>query len=151
MKTKSYMKHKQSLPLRGNRIFIDTSFFKGLIDQDDAFHTQSVEILEKLQDKSYELISSNYILDETYTLLRTHCELKDAVDFHDGLGSGLLKLSLFRVEIDDEILAWKLFNEPWSKLSFTDCTSFAVMKRLDLKDVATFDQHFARAGFTIFN
>jgi len=141
---------KIRLYMKSNRIFVDTSFFKGLVDQEDDFHSDSLNILTKLQSGSYELISSNYILDETYTLLRTHCELKDAVDFHDGLGSGLLNVSLFRIEIDDEILAWKLFNEPWSKLSFTDCTSFAVMKRLDLKEVATFDQHFTRAGFTIF-
>lgn len=141
--------NKQSLLLR-SRIFVDTSFFKGMSDQNDDFHEESVNILKKLKGGDFEFITTNYILDETYTLIRTRCGYQDAIDFHDGLGKGLLNLSLLRVEVDDEILAWKLFKEQWSKLSFTDCTSFAVMKRLELKDVATFDQHFARAGFTIF-
>lgn len=136
--------------MKPNKIFVDTSFFKGLVDQKDDFHDESKKILTKLQDNSYEFISSNYVLDETYTLLRTRCDLDTAIDFHDGLGSGLLKLTLLRIEIDDEIFAWELFKEPWRHLSFTDCTSFALMNRLDLKDVATFDEHFARAGFTIF-
>lgn len=136
--------------MKTNRIFVDTSFFKGMADHDDDFHQGSIKILEKLRDQNFEFITTNFILDETYTLLRTRCGLEDAITFHDGLGSGLLYLSLMRVEVDDEILAWKLFQENWSNLSFTDCTSFALMKRLDLKNVATFDQHFARAGFTIF-
>ena len=99
--------------MASNFVFADTSFFKAYIDQKDIFHPQALKILKQLKKTGAILITSNYILDETYTLLRTHCELKDAVDFHDGLGSGLLNVSLFRIEIDDEILAWKLFNEPW--------------------------------------
>jgi len=136
--------------MKSNKIFVDTSYFKALADQKDEFHNNSIDILKKLEDLQYEFITTNYILDETYTLIRTKCNLQDAIDFHDGLGKGLLKLTLLRVEVDDEILAWKLFKEPWSKLSFTDCTSFAVMKRLELQDVATFDNHFAKASFKIF-
>ena len=32
-------------------------------------------------------------------------------------------------------------------LSFTDCVSFAVMKRLGIGRAAAFDRHFSRAGF----
>lgn len=136
--------------MKTNRIFVDTSFFKAMSDHEDDFHQDSIKILEKLGGLDFEFITTNYILDETYTLIRKRCGYQDAIDFHDGLGRGFLNLTILRVEIDDEILGWKLFQEDWSKLSFTDCTSFAVMKRLELQDVATFDQHFARAGFTIF-
>jgi len=136
--------------MKTNRIFVDTSFFKGMSDQDDDFHEESIKILEKLSDQNFEFITTNYILDETYTLIRKRCGYQDSIDFHDGLRGGFLNLAILRVEIDDEILAWKLFQEKWSKLSFTDCTSFAVMKRIELKDVATFDNHFSRAGFIIF-
>lgn len=142
MRTKQYMAQ--------NKIFIDTSFFKAIVDQKDEFHTKALRILKKMQTHSHEMVTTNYILDETFTLIRVKCGLIDAVTFYEGLGSGLINLTLLRVEVDDEILAWKFFKNPWSRLSFTDCTSFALMKRIGLKTVATFDQHFARAGFDIF-
>ena len=51
--------------------------------------------------------------------------------------------------VDDDAGAWEWFEMDWSKLSFTDCVSFAVMKRLGLTDVATFDEHFTRAKFIV--
>jgi predicted nucleic acid-binding protein len=34
--------------------------------------------------------------------------------------------------------------------SFTDCTSFALMKQLGVNDSFAFDEHFKQAGFTVF-
>jgi predicted nucleic acid-binding protein len=34
-------------------------------------------------------------------------------------------------------------------LSFTDCTSFVVMRELKLREALTTDHHFAQAGFTL--
>jgi predicted nucleic acid-binding protein len=34
-----------------------------------------------------------------------------------------------------------------SRLSFTDCVSFTVMRGLDIPIVFAFDRHFERAGF----
>jgi predicted nucleic acid-binding protein len=33
------------------------------------------------------------------------------------------------------------------EFSFTDCTSFVVMRQLKLREVLTTDHHFAQAGF----
>lgn len=141
MKTKLSMTRKQA--------FVDTSFFKAISDKNDDFHSSSVRILKKIKLAGFELVTSNYILDETYTLIRTRCGYEDSVDFHDGLFSGMLSLRIVRVEAYDEVKAWEFFLNKWSKLSFTDCASFAVMNRLGLKDVATFDHHFAQAGFKL--
>lgn len=130
-----------------NRIFIDTSFFKAISDKNDGFHTASIKILKKIKSHKYEFITTNYVLDETYTLIRTRCGYNDVIEFHNGLFANMVSLQVVRVESDDEIKGWEFFLKKWSKLSFTDCTSFAVMKRLELVDVATFDHHFAQAGF----
>lgn len=56
------------------------------------------------------------------------------------------------VEVDKEIFAegWRLYQERLDKdWSFTDCTSFVVMKRMGLTDAFTSDRHFEQAGFTI--
>lgn len=136
--------------MTSKNVFVDTSFFKALSDINDDFHDDSVNILEKTKPGEIEFITTNFILDETFTLIRTKCGYEDSIEFHDGLSKNFEGLSIVRVELDDEILAWEYFLNPWSKLSFTDCTCFAVMKRLGLEYAATFDNHFAKAGFKVF-
>ena len=51
-----------------------------------------------------------------------------------------------------EQLAFELFRKySDKKLSFTDCTSFALMKKLGIKRAFTFDDNFAKVGFEIVN
>ncbi|MBI4066783.1 PIN domain-containing protein [Candidatus Gottesmanbacteria bacterium] len=129
-------------------IFIDTAFFKALIDTKDDFHEDAVTILERLNKQSTQLITSNFILDETITLIRVKCGRDRVKD----LQRSLLKLKRFkiiRVISLDEKNAWEWFWNDWSRLSFTDCVSFALMKRLGLTRVATFDNHFQKAGFQV--
>jgi len=48
-------------------------------------------------------------------------------------------------------LPWRFFQKyADQKVSFTDCISFAMMKRLQIKQVFTFDYHFSLAGFDVF-
>lgn len=141
--------NKQSLLLR-SKIFVDTSWFKAFIDEKDEFYPAAFIQMEKFIQDNYLLVTTNFIIDESLTLIRIRCGLKTALKFNDLLYEMAGMLKIVRITPKDEEDSWKWFPEDWSKLSFTDCTSFAVMKRLDLKDVATFDQHFARAGFTIF-
>ncbi len=130
------------------QIFIDTSFFKALIDEKDDFHGQALQILSLLEQNKTKLVTTNYILDETITLLRIRRGLPRVKDFCCALAQ-LKPLKIVRVFIRDETSAWDWFWNDWSDLSFTDCVSFAVMKRWELTHVATFDKHFTQAGFTI--
>jgi hypothetical protein len=129
-----------------SNIFIDTSWFKAIADPNDDFHIKSIHQLENFPHTT-NFITTNFVLDETLTLIRVRTDLASALDFRALLVRSGIILKVVRVLAKDESLAWDWFPKPWSKLSFTDCTSFAVMQRLDLKDVATFDDHFARAGF----
>ena len=131
-------------------IFIDTSWFKALLDSKDDFHSASISQMERLNSKNYFLITTNFVVDETLTLIRARAGLPLALKFGDTLLEMSKILKLVRVLEIDEKEAWGWFIKDWSKLSFTDCTSFAVMKRLGLVDAATFDKHFAKAGFNIF-
>lgn len=133
-----------------NNIFVDTSWYKALLDPRDDFNSDAKDQMERLLSEKYFFITTNFIVDETLTLLRLRAGLPLALKFADTLVEMSKIMKLTRVSEIDEKEAWKFFPENWSKLSFTDCTSFAVMKRLELKNVATFDNHFARAGFTIF-
>ncbi len=130
-------------------IFLDSSFFKALIDIKDDFHSPAVKIWKRMAEQDVKLITINYILDETFTLIRVKCGLLAVIDFRERLSAGLKRMKIIRVLLTDEEKAWKWFLKDWSNLSFTDCVSFAVMQRLELKRVATFDQHFSKAGFKI--
>lgn len=133
-----------------NNIFVDTSWYKALLDPRDDFNSDAKDQMEKLLSKKYFFVTTNFIVDETLTLLRLRAGLPLALKFADTLVDMSKIMKLTRVSEIDEKEAWKWFPENWSKLSFTDCTSFAVMNRLRMKDVATFDNHFARAGFIVF-
>lgn len=130
-------------------VFVDTSFFKAIIDEKDEFWTNATAILTLLEDNNSELITTNYIVDETATLLRVRRGLEKSLKFRRLLIGGMPTIKLMRVTIADDASAWDWFKNDWSHLSFTNCVSFSVMKRLDITHVATFDQHFQRAGFTI--
>lgn len=57
---------------------------------------------------------------------------------------------LLQKSISDEIRksAWSIFLKySDQEFSFTDCTSFALMKDLNLKKAFTFDSHFSIIGF----
>ena len=131
-------------------VFIDTSAFKALADPRDEFHKKAQIIWKNLQQDKSKLVTSNYILDETYTVLRTKRNLTTAIQFRETMIDGLLDtIQIYRITVDDETGAWKWFTQKWSRLSFTDCVCFAQMKRLGLKRVFTFDTHFKKAGFKI--
>jgi len=130
-------------------VFIDTGFLKALVDSEDNFHGQAKKIWVKLQEDKVVLITSNFIIDETLTVIRVKCGLQKALDFRDLLAENSQILKIMRVTVDDQAKAWQWFVKNWSKLSFTDCVSFAVMKRLGLRRAAAFDEHFQRAGFKV--
>lgn len=53
---------------------------------------------------------------------------------------------------DDEVEAIRWMRKYSDKeISFTDCISFALMRRLGIHSAFTFDRHFRDAGFEIIN
>ncbi|HYF48402.1 MAG TPA: type II toxin-antitoxin system VapC family toxin [Planctomycetota bacterium] len=124
-------------------IFVDTSAWYAASVHDDADHVPAREFLASFRD---ELITSDFVLDETLTLLRARR--------HDLLAQ-TLGASLFGADIqmvhflsEAELLdAWAVFQKFSDKeWSFTDCTSKVVMERLGIKTAFTFDHHFKQFG-----
>lgn len=145
-RAKDYLpKMKKSM----RKVFVDTSMFKALVDPQDEFHQTALTIWKKLEAKNVTLITSNYILDETFTLIRKRLGVSTVDEFRRYLTESSTVVKIVRVTLTDEAAAWDWFLKDWSELSFTDCISFAVMKRLGIKNVATFDGHFARAGMEV--
>jgi uncharacterized protein len=132
------------------KIFIDTSGFKALIDDKDQYHEEVGDIWEKFRSDTHaNLVTSNYVLDESYTLLRQRLGFIKAKRLRKLLSENAEIFYVARVTVDDELNAWEWFKRDWKNLSFTDCVTFAMLKRLDIKRVVAFDEHVSWAGFKV--
>jgi len=127
-------------------IFVDTSAFLAIENRRDTYHAQSLNFRDSYLKTGQALITSDYVLDESYTIIRLRAGHTIAVKF----GEVLRKSQLIYIEyITAEIIekAWDIFKTfADHDFSFTDCTSFALMERLNISNVFTFDAHFKEYG-----
>lgn len=129
-------------------VFVDSSMFYALVDEKDHFHHQATQIWQTLKKQGTQLVTSNYMLDETFTLIRFRRGVTVVDAFRRSLVN-IYEVKIMRVTVADEAGAWDFFLKDWADLSFTDCVSFAMMKRLNIKVAAAFDRHFQRAGYKL--
>jgi predicted nucleic acid-binding protein len=86
------------------------------------------------------------IVHETITLLRMRLGYEQALQFGIRL-LGETTTPVIRVTQADEEKAWGIFRQyPDKRFSFTDCTSFAIMKRLGIGTAFAFDDDFRQFG-----
>jgi predicted nucleic acid-binding protein len=128
-------------------IFVDTGAFLARYLSNDAYHRRAVDMWKKLRRES--LVTSNHILDETLTLLARRAGGRFAADRADNIYTSEV-LEIIRSTRDDELAAVQLLRKYADQpISFTDCTSFVLMRSRQISNVFTFDVHFERAGFRV--
>jgi uncharacterized protein len=127
-------------------VFLDTSAFLAIENRRDTHHHQAVGFRDSCFKKGEAFLTTDYILDESYTLIRFRAGYRIAVQFGEALrGSRLLRIEHITPEVIEE--AWHLFkNFSDHDFSFTDCTSFIVMERLQVQTAFSFDQPFKEYG-----
>jgi len=92
-------------------------------------------------------ITSNYVLDETATLIARRIGYKFAAQVLRSLYTSS-RLEILRPTEEIELRALELFGKyADQKVSFTDCVSFALMQAHHLKRAFSFDRHFDLPGF----
>lgn len=130
------------------RFFIDTSAFVALNDRSDRYHEKAREFILGFSAAD-ELITSNYIVDETITHLRRSMGVKATIEFAEAILSGQ-GYQIIYIDQEMEQAAFGIFRRYFDNvLSFTDCTSFALMKRMGLNKAFAFDEDFLVAGFEV--
>jgi predicted nucleic acid-binding protein len=131
------------------RIFADANGWIALNSKRDQLHNIAVKKNKELLQGRYSYVSTNFVLDETYTGLLTKVAHAAAVDFGERIRKAQT-VQVIHITEDIEEEAWKLFKQYSDKgFSFTDCTSFVVMQQLNLTEAFTNDHHFEQMGFTI--
>ena len=95
------------------------------------------------------MITTEFVIDETLTLIRFRLGLAAAHAWWQQV-DGSARLRWERIESDRFERARHLFFQYRGKdLSFTDCTSIAVMRELKLTSVITTDGRFGQMGFNV--
>ena len=132
-----------------NALFVDTAGWVAAADAGDpACHAVRAERDRFLANGGL-LVTSNYVCDETLTLLRLRVGLSAVEAWWQQVDSSR-RLRLERVDVRREEQARAVFFRYRDKqFSFTDCTSFVVMRELAITTALTPDQHFSQMGFRV--
>ena len=131
-------------------IYIDTGAFLARHLSKDQYHRQANTFWDSIQKKSETCVTSNFVLDETFTLLGRRAGYNFASQRARNIYASE-SLNILRPSREDELKAIDFFEKYSDQhLSFTDCVSFVLMKSKKIKRVFTFDQHFQLAGFQVY-
>ena len=129
--------------------FVDTGAFLARYVEGDQYHRAAVRAWKRLERSPGALFTSSFVVDETLTLLGRRTTYAFAAARADALYASCV-LTVLRPDAADESTALDFFRKfADQKVSFTDCVSFALMRRHRLKRAFTFDCHFVGAGFEV--
>ena len=128
-------------------ILIDTSAILPVLDKNDKLHYQAAEIWQELIEQKKNIWVNNYILLEATTLIQRRYGMETVQSFQQRM------VPIFQIEWIDAIKHTQaieiLLSTNRRKLSLVDISAFATMRRLGIRKVFTFDQHFAEQGFEV--
>jgi len=130
-------------------IFIDTGAFLGRFVQRDQYHVVCTQAWDELRQSSVQCVTSNFVLNETFTLLARRTNYRFAAQRARQLLSSR-ELRILRPGREEEQAALGWFEKyADQRVSFTDCLSFVVLRNHRIHRVFGFDRHFALAGFEL--
>lgn len=130
-----------------NEVFVDSAGFLALWDASDEHHARAGRLQKMLTREGRRFVTSDYIVDETATLLLVRHSHSAAADFLDTIErSEALRLEWVGPERFQAaaVLFRRHGDKEWS---FTDCVSFGLMRELRIHDAFTTDHHFKQAEF----
>ena len=128
-------------------VFADTSALYAFVDKNDSNHIYAREAVTRLARAGRRIVATDYVITETVNLANARGGAIVAVRVLDLIEqSAGIRVEWIGVERFDKA---KAFFRKYSdhSYSFTDCTSFIVMRELRLADALTTDRHFVEAGF----
>jgi predicted nucleic acid-binding protein len=127
-------------------LFVDSWGWVVLANQKES----GFELVKSLYENEIQgggrIVTSDYILDEVITFLyaKTHSSLATQYikSLFSSIDLGIIHLERITTERFEKAWKMRLKYEDHPKISFTDFTSFVVMKDLHIRHVLTHDHHF---------
>jgi hypothetical protein len=130
-------------------MLVDTSGFYALLVARDTGHLRAKSRVEQMQQAGLRACTTDYVVDETATLLKAR-------------GLRHLNQAFFTMLDQSEALVFYYIHEERFRksrryferyadhdYSFTDCTSFVLMQEIGIRQALTKDNHFGEAGFDV--
>jgi predicted nucleic acid-binding protein len=128
-------------------VFVDTSALLALLSSSDANHTTARRAFRRLGDREARLLTTSYVLVETYALLGRRLGVKAVRAFRESFEPLLQTVWIDRETHEGGLDL--LLTAPRRKLSLVDATSFLVARAARVEEVFAFDVHFQREGFRL--
>ena len=130
-------------------LFVDAAGWMACADAADPAHGPARASRDTALETGHLLVTTNYVVDETLTLIRMRLGISAAEAWWNQVeGSARV-----RHEAIDALRAERarslFFRHRDKDYSFTDCTSFVVMRELRLRKALTTDRHFRQIGFHV--
>lgn len=134
--------------------FYDTWAFAALLNRRDGAHAVAARLDRELEAQGYVATTTDYVVDETVTLLQSGAGSHVALRFLELLlareaGRDLLLFEVSGARRQRSVDVFRQLAPAEPHLSFTDATSFAVMAEMRIELAFTADRHFQRAGHGI--
>jgi predicted nucleic acid-binding protein len=125
--------------------FLDTSFLVAYVVRSDSRHADALALKEPFS--TLDLVTSTLVLGETWTTLIRRLGHARTRGWIDALRA-LDHVRVDRIDGDLEEEAWNWLRVHDERpYSFVDATSFALMRKLRIREALAFDGDFAAAGF----
>ena len=133
--------------MASREVFVDTSGLYALVDRKDAHHAVARTVVERLLRSGRRLLATDYVVAETVNLANARSGSGVAIRvlelLEQSAGIRIEWIGAARFDMTKAFFR-KHADHPYS---FTDCTSFVVMRELKLSQALTSDRYFTQAGF----
>lgn len=127
-------------------VFVDTSAILALMAGSDRAHRDAVKVFERLKSGQTELVTTSYVLVETYALLDRRLGREAVRDFRSRFAP------ILRVIWVDGVLhdrGLDRLEKSAHSLSLVDAVSFEAIREHRILEAFAFDRHFEREGLAI--
>jgi len=136
------------MPPRGRipyDLFVDTSGFFAAINTADTNHDEARGVFTRAAAEHLRVFTTNFVVAETHALLLVREGRPIALQFLRNLATS--NVSLVRVTAADEAAAVAIIEQyDDTGFSYTDASSFAIMRRLGVDEALSLERHFAQFG-----
>jgi|SRR3989344_5584148 len=125
-------------------IFLDSSLIVADKIENDQHHKEAAKTMNDIATGKYgNPLISDYIFDEILTVIFSRSKkLPIAIETGQEIRNSVEIRRITESDFED---AWQIFkNQKNTKLSFTDCTTLALMLKEGIRNIATFDQDFSK-------